>query len=264
MNKKVLAAVLLFGFIVSAMTAASAYAAHPMITDDTGTQGIGNMQFEFIGEYGNESEKGVMEKGYEAPTIPVYSYGISDTVDIVFGLPYVSVRTKEEGITSAVRGVSDASIELKARLYEKDGFSIALKPGVTLPTGDEKKGLGNGKISYSTFFIATKETDPWAFHFNVGYARNEYKLQADEETNRRDLWHVSFASQVEVVENLNLVANIGMERNPDKTSNTSPAFALGGFIYSITENFDIDIGIKTGLNKPESDLTVLAGIVWRL
>jgi hypothetical protein len=98
----------------------------------------------------------------------------------------------------------------------------------------------------------------------VGYARNEYKLQADEEANRKDIWHVSLSSQVEVVKGLNVVANIGMERNPEKASNTHPAFILGGVIYSVTENLDVDLGIKGGLNKPEMDYSLLAGVVWRL
>jgi hypothetical protein len=142
-------------------------------------------------------------------------------------------------------------------------LSFAIKPGVTLPTGDEDKGLGNGKISYSTFFITTKERAPWAFHFNIGYIRNEYKLRVDEAANRKDLWHVSLASQVEAIKNLKAVANIGMERNLDKGSNTDPAFLLGGVIYSITESFDLDAGVKAGLNKPETDITYLAGVTKR-
>lgn len=263
MGKKISAAVITVGFIV-AITAGTVFAAHPLITDDTGTQGKGKAQLEFIGEYGIDKEEGVTEKGYEVPTVPFLSYGITDSMDLVFGLPYASVRVEDAETTTAVRGATDMSIELKARIYEKDGLSFAVKPGISLPTGDEEKGLGNGKTSYSAFFITTKEAEPWAFHFNVGYARNEYKLPADEEANRKDIWHVSLASQVEVMKDLNLVANIGMEKNPDKTSDTHPAFILGGVIYSITENVDIDFGVKCGLNKPETDYSILAGITWRL
>jgi hypothetical protein len=88
--------------------------------------------------------------------------------------------------------------------------------------------------------------------------RNENKL--DE---RKDIWHISLASELKLIKDLRLVTNIGMERNPDRTSNKHPAFILGGFIYSIFENFDIDIGIKGGLNKQETDVTILAGIAWR-
>jgi hypothetical protein len=263
MGRNISAAVITAGFIV-AITAGSAFAAHPLITDDTGTQGKGKAQLEFIGEYGVDKEEGVTEKSFEAPTVPFLSYGLSDTIDLVFGLPYVSVRVEDAGTTTSARGAADMSIELKARVYEKDGLSFAVKPGISLPTGDEEKGLGNGKVSYSTFFIATKEAEPWAFHFNVGYIRNEYKLQADEEANRKDIWHVSLASQVEVVKDLNLVANIGMERNPDVTSDVNPAFVLGGFVYAVSEKIDLDFGVKGGLNKAETDMTFLAGVTWRL
>ncbi len=246
------------------MMSGSVFAAHPLITDDTGTQGAGKWQFEIIGEHGYDKEDGVIEKGFEMPTVPFVTYGLTDSIDIVFGLPYTSVRTQEAGVTSAARGITDASIEVKARLYEKDGLSLAVKPGVGLPTGDEEKGLGNGKASYNTFIIATKEAEPWAFHLNLGYVRNEYKLQADGEGSRKDIWHVSLASQMEVVKDLNVVANVGMERNPDRSSQADPSFILGGIVYSIALDLDIDLGVKAGLSRPETDYSVLAGITLRM
>lgn len=158
------------------------------------------------------------------------------------------------------------SLEVKWRFFEKEGLSFALKPGISLPTGNENKGRGNGRISYGLTFITTKEIEPWAFHFNLGYTQNEYKLQKDKDEKRKGIWHVSGAGEVEVVKALKIVANIGTERNKrnkEKGKSTHPAFILGGLIYSITENFDIDFGVKFGLNKPETDRTLLAGMALR-
>jgi hypothetical protein len=243
--------------------AVTVYAAHPLITDDTGTQGKGKAQIEFSGEYGHDSDNDITKNILVLPKIPVLSYGITDTADLVLGVPFERRDTKQAGGTTTERGISDVSLQLKWRFYEKGGLSIAVKPGVTLPTGDEEKGLGNGKASYSAFFIITKDMAPWVFHLNIGYLRNAYKLQADEDANRKDLWHVSLASQVDVVKSLKAVANIGMERNSDKRSNIDPAFLLGGVIYSITESLDLDAGVKTGLNKPETDIAYLAGVTKR-
>jgi hypothetical protein len=91
------------GFMVAIMTAGTAFAAHPLITDDTGTQGKGKMQFEFVGEYGVDKEEGGTEKGFEAPTVPFLSYGLSDSIDIVIGLPYVTVTVDDGATTSTVR-----------------------------------------------------------------------------------------------------------------------------------------------------------------
>ncbi|MEW6601571.1 MAG: transporter, partial [Nitrospirota bacterium] len=117
--------------------------------------------------------------------------------------------------------------------------------------------------SWGLTFITTREVDPWAFHLNLAIAHNQYKLREDRDASRKDIWHVSFASETEVVENLKLVANIGTERNPDKSSSTNPAFILGGLIYSLSDNFDIDFGVKLGLNRPETDGTLLAGTAVR-
>ena len=253
----------LIAFLVMMFVTRAAFAAHPLITDDTGTQGKGKTQLEFDAECDHDSEDGTTTDTLVFPTIPVLSYGISDTVDFVLGVPFERMEIKQAGGITTERGISDVSLQLKWRLYEKDGLSFAVKPGITLPTGDEDRGLGNGKASYSAFFITTKDMAPWAFHFNAGYIRNEYKLQTDEDADRKDIWHVSLASQVEIVKDLKVVANIGMERNSDKRSNIDPAFLLGGIIYSITENFDLDAGVKTGLNKPETDITYLAGVTKR-
>ncbi|MEW6116102.1 MAG: transporter [Nitrospirota bacterium] len=236
------------------------YAAHPLITDDTGTMGKGKFQVEVNSEfsYDKEKEDGITTKERMSELSTILSYGIVDNVDVVLVVPYQWIRTKEDGVTTSVDGISDISLEVKWRFYEKDGLGFALKPGTTLPTGDDEDGLGTGRATSSLFFISTKELEPWAFHLNLGYIRNENK--ADE---RKDLWHASIASEVEVIKNLRAVANIGIERNGDKASNDHPAFVLGGVIYSINENLDIDVGIKGALNKPETDYTFLAGMAWR-
>ncbi len=250
---KVLLFFLLFTVHYSLLTVS--YAAHPLITDDTGTAGKGKFELEIGGEYGHEKEEGVKEDTTEI--VSVFVYGITDNIDVELSVPYTYIRTKEAGTTTE-DGISDIEINLKWRFWEKDGLSFALKPLISLPTGDEERGLGTGRITYSLFFFATKEVKPLAFDLNVGYIRNENKV--DE---RKNLWHASAASRMDVVGNLNVVVDIGIETNTDKSSDTHPAFILGGIIYSISEKLDIDFGIKTGLNKAETDYALLAGTTLR-
>jgi hypothetical protein len=233
-----------------------AFASHPLITDDTGTQGKGRFQLEINGGYGHEEEDGVTAETIQIST--TLTYGLSDTVDIMIGLPYEFRRVENSGTLTRQDGISDMSLEMKWRFYEKDGLSFALKPGITLPTGDEEKGLGSGRLTYHLFFIGTKEIKPWAFHLNLGYIRNENRIDEN-----KDLWHASLASTVEVIKSLKLSGNIGIERNRNVDLETPNAFILGGVIYSLSENFDIDFGVKGGLTKPEEDYTILVGITWR-
>ncbi len=243
--KKVVAFIFVFLFVTSVRS----FAAHPLITDDTGTQGKGRFQLELNAEYKVEKEDGSTEKVFDFT--PTLSYGIAETLDLVIGLPYQQIKID----SFKENGLGDLEVQAKWRFYEKDGLSLALKPGISFPTGDEDKGLGTGKTSYSLFFIATKELKPVNVHLNLGYIRNENKF--DE---RKNIWHASFAGEMEVSEKLKLVANVGAETNPDRSSNTAPSFALLGFIYSINDNVSIDFGYKYGLTKPETDSSYLFGI----
>ncbi len=265
MSKKISAA-LLAGMVVSFMGMGSAFAAHPFVTDDTGTQGAGKLQIEVNGEYATDetSEAGVKTEVQEGEAGFIFSYGITDSTDLVLGIPYQRFQVKEDGATvGRDDGPADMSFEVKHRFHEKDGLSFGVKPAITLPTGDEEKGFGTGKPSYGLTFIVTKEAEPVTLHLNAGYAYGDYKIEADADANRKGIWHLSLAAEYAAAESLKLVANVGAERNGDKASDTHPAFILGGLIYSVSENFDINGGVKAGLNDAEADLTFLTGIAAR-
>jgi len=252
--------------VIMVFMTGTAFGAHPLITDDTGTNGKGKFQVELTGEFSYDKEKtdGIKakEKSFEAGV--TVSAGILDTLDIVLGAPYQWIRAEEEGtITSDQDGIADIGMEVKWRFFEQNGFSLALKPGITIPTGDEKKGLGTGRVCYGASFIATKDIEPFSFHLNLGYTHSEFKLKADRDSNEADIWHVSVAGTYDVIENLRLVANLGIERNPDKEDSVDPAFALIGLIYSVTPDLDIDLGFKAGLSKTETDSALMTGLTMR-
>jgi len=231
------------------------FAAHPLITDDAFTQGKGNLQFELDGESNHQNKDGVVE---DATVITaMLTYGINDQTDVILGIPYSYLR-QADSVTITEYGISDTALALKWRFYEKGGLSLALKPGLTLPTGNDEKGLGSGRTTYSTFFIATQVLADWLIHLNLGYKRNE-----NEVDEREDLWHASLAGEMKISKNFRVVANIGVETNPDRCSSIDPIFIIVGIIYSIRENLDIDFGLKSWLNSLDTDYSVLAGLTWR-
>ncbi|MEW6219035.1 MAG: transporter [Thermodesulfobacteriota bacterium] len=234
----------------------AALAAHPLITDDAGTQGQGGFQVEINAEYGDDDEDGVEERGSEVAG--AISYGIGEAVDLVLGLPYLHIRSEEAGATSTADGLGDLSLEAKWRLLDRDRLGLAIKPGLTLPTGDEEEGLGTGRATWSVFAILSQEFVAAAVHLNLGALGNENKL--DE---RHQLWHASLAAELELGRAVKAVANVGAERNPDPASGTAPAFALAGLIWAVSDNLDLDCGIKAGLTDPEVDVAYLAGLAWR-
>jgi len=245
--------------LASALLSASpAFAAHPLITDDAGTIGGGNRQIELNSEYGHDRQHGagVLTEAGAGEIATSFSYGLSDAVDVVLGLPYQWASSEEDGVeTGDEEGIGDTSLEVKWRFYEHNGLSLAVKPGLSLPSGNEEQGLGNGRATYGAMFITSREIAPWAFHLNLGYVRNE-----NNTGDRKDIWHASLAGVVEVTATLKAVANIGVETNPNPAANTHPAFALAGFIWSVSDNLDLDLGVKGGLNEAETDITGMAGM----
>lgn len=248
-------------FGISLCFAVPAFAAHPLITDDPGTQGMGKFQLELNGESGfdRETVAGATVKTRGSELAASLSYGVTEDVDLVLGIPYQDYAVKEDGaMVAEERGPSDVAVEVKWRFLEKDGFALAVKPGVSLPTGDEKKGLGTGKTGYSAFLIASRELEPMTFLVNLGYIRNENT--ADEQAG---LWHISAAALYRATDRLTIAANIGQETNTDTNADKDPVFALTGVIYAVSESFEVDLGVKAGLNDAETDMTYLAGIALR-
>lgn len=63
------------------------YAAHPLITEDTATQGQGNFQFELTNEH-TETREG----GFDRNTVltnGVLTYGATDSADVILTVPYL-------------------------------------------------------------------------------------------------------------------------------------------------------------------------------
>ncbi|HAA02304.1 MAG TPA: transporter [Syntrophobacteraceae bacterium] len=246
----------LFAVLAVPIFAGISLAAHPLITDDTGTQGKGKFQLETNYEYDHDNADGATVNVHQFQA--ALTYGVIDTVDVVANFPILFTKARVFGDTFTENGLADIGLDVKWRFFEKDGLSFAVKPGITVPSGDDERGLGAGEVGYHLWLISTFEMEPWEFHFNAGYMRNENNL--DERT---DLWHVSLATEVQLCKWARAVVNVGAEANPDKASDTPPAFIIGGFIFPVLENLDLDIGVKGGLTEPEVDYALLAGLTLR-
>lgn len=245
-----------------------AQAAHPLTTDDTGTQGRGGIQLELTTEYGrdNSDDDGTTLSEKTSSTAATLSYGLSDEIDLVAALPYEWYRTREEGTTTGrEEGVGDIELALKWRFFddEESRLSLALKPGLSLPTGDEEKGLGSGRVSGSLSLSATHQGDLGALHANIGYAYRTFRLEADRDILRHDIWSASLAAELNLTGSIRGVGEIGTETHEEKASDEGPSFILGGLIYEATDDIDIDLGVKGALNDAETDTTLLAGLTLR-
>jgi len=244
-------AVALFG----AIACQSAQAAHPLLTEDTGTQGKGNFQLELTGEQGHgATDAGNLHAQQPAALV---SYGIVDSADLQIGTSYLRLTLDNGLAQSRNAGLSDVTVDLKWRFLEKGPFSLAVKPGIVIPTGNETKGLGRGDYAAGSLLVFSYEPGPVAFHSHLGYLYNGI------EGERRSLWHMSGALTWQATGQLKLVADVAYDTNPIQFGADGVFRTVLGAIYTPVKNVDLDLGIKRGHQQPALDLAWLFGLTLR-
>jgi hypothetical protein len=239
MNTKLAAGLL--SFCLAA--AIDAQAAHPLITEDTITRGLGRYQLEVFGEEGKER---VTRRDRQVYT-GMLSYGIAETTDLQVGLPLYR---------SGPDGVGDASLDLKWRFFQRNALSLALMPGITLPTGDERDGRGTGKTTWGTLVILSYAPGAIAVHAHAGYRRNENKL-GERETLRQ-----LAAAATYRIGDVRFVGELTRETNRVPGGRTVRYSTLGA-IWSMTPDVDLDIGWRQGSGGAPIDEALLLGAAVR-
>jgi hypothetical protein len=227
---------------------------HPLITEDTGTQGTGNSQLELTYELGHDQDAITKTRGHSLGI--VLAYGLTENTDVIFALPYERPTEWVDTASTTIQGISDMEIAAKWRFYEADALSFALRPGLGLPTGNENKGLGTGYITPSLFAVMAYETGPWASYLHFGYTRNFH----DGGVERNHIFHTSAGFLYTVNERMQLVGDVSYETNPEWSGHPYVGSMVIGLVYSVLPNLDVDIGYRKGLTESALDFALLTGL----
>jgi len=126
---------------------------------------------------------------------------------------------------------------------------------VTLPTGDEEKGLGSGGYDASATLIAGKAFGPANVYLNLGYTR----IDKVAEDGKKNIYSASLAGEWDIVKEWAIVGEVLYE-SPGAESEDAPVAVTAGLIWEIADNFSIDIGARVGLTDTAPDWGILAGI----
>ena len=246
-------------------SSSAAFAAHPLNTDDAGTQGMLKFQVEATGEFSwdKDTDNGVTTKTNQQLLGLTVTAGLFDSLDASISFPYLLQQAKQNDVTVLDEtGLADITLALKWRFLELGPVSLAIKPSMNIPNGDRDKGLGAGRSGYAATLISTIDLKPLTVHANLGYVHQDY-VDADRGGYRSDFWKMSVAAGVAVTKSLQLVAEVGTATSTLQTSRVWPSFVTGGLIYSLNDKLDLDLGVRGGFNKPATDLTLLTGVTFR-
>jgi len=228
-----------------------AYAAHPLTSEDTGTQGNNNWQLEVNADRAVERDSHNANISANA----TLTRGFGDTIDMGVNLPWQRLQSGDDPRTTQ-QGLGDTSVFLKWRVYEQEKLSFALKPTVTIPTGNSDKGLGTDRSQMGINSVASWGDATLTVLANTGYT------YADNKTgDHKDILNASTAALFGVAKHFRVLGELGTNSSMDSAK--WPAFVNTGVIYSPTDMLDLDIGYRHGLNKAADLYSFGAGITVR-
>ncbi len=245
------------GFLAVLSLAPAAWAAQPLITDDTGTQGRGGQQLEWA--HGSQRVLQGLNRSRSLTGAWTYTLGASEQADVFATASFVGLRPPSGPSTS---GWSHLTLGAKWRLWELESSqtSLAIKPELLLPVSAarEARELGVGRSSYALTLIATQELSFGAVHLNVQSGRDRFR---DAQDNERSLRY-SAAALWDVASGWRLAFDLGQQTvRTAQGVEVRGRFVEIGTIYSPSKSQDWALGLirSTDNDKPAAATRTLTG-----
>jgi len=95
------------------------------------------------------------------------NYGLPNT-QLKLEIPVSIVHSDDDGIAA---GLGDLLLGVKWRFFnnEQSQLQLGTYPQVLLPTGDESRGIGEGRTAFVLPLMAQKSWGQWTIYGNIGY-----------------------------------------------------------------------------------------------
>jgi hypothetical protein len=229
--------------------APGAHAAHPLSTEDTGTQGTGNVEIE--NGFQRATGGGTSLFLYQ----PQVSVGLATTFDAILQPSFVALDRSGE---QRVSGLGDTNADFKWRFLGVDPWSFAVRAGLALPTGQRDLSLLHGQVGEHALLVATWDATPTTVHANLG------ALHVPPAPGvRATTASVSAAVMQAVGQRMILTVDGTVGQSLVAAQHGWPGTVLGGAIWTIRPGLDIDAGWQTSFHSTPAIHTWLAGITWR-
>ena len=227
----------------------AAFAAHPLQTEDTGTQGAANV----------EIENGLSRARFDATTLTVYqpqvSVGLATTVDAIVQPSLVWLHAPAQ---PAVSGLGDTNFDAKWRFWGSDPWSFAIRAGVAAPTSEHGLGLPHGQVSEHALLVATWDDAPTTVHANLGLTRVPRAPGTRETT-----LHLSAAVMQALNERVILTVDGELDQDPDPARHAWPGSLLAGAIWTARPGLDLDVGYQRSIDARPVNRQWMAGLTYR-
>lgn len=251
----------------------TAYAAHPLQTDDTGTQDQGNWQLEMNADRTTTREMGGNGQDVARKANTTLTYGALPTLDTFVNLPWWWLDNRNsQGDRDKVSGRGELALGMKWRAWETEEhsnahlnthlnkFSLGFKTELSLPTSADERGIGTGRTNLTLTGLLNYEWNDWVWLANLSLATN--RAPSLPENHRNRVAGISTALLYKVIEGWRLAADTGVTQGTETTVANTRYFLLG-VIYSPKEALDFDLGWRANRQGVTRQNTLGVGVTVR-
>jgi hypothetical protein len=217
-------------FSVSQLLPARVFAGPPYVTDDPEPVDLGHTEFYLASIYNHS------QGGGNGP-LPYFELNYGAFPDVHLHLATPSAYSHEKG-AHAQYGYGDTEIGFKYRfLHEGEDFpQAATFPQLNFPTGDEKKGLGNGDAQLFLPLWLQKSFHEWTLFGGGGWWYNPG-------TNHENFARVGSVLSREMTDSVSLGLELFSESKQTNTGESHTAFNVGSEVQlSKGLNFLLSLG----------------------
>jgi hypothetical protein len=228
----------------------------PDSTESPITVDAGHFQVESsLFDYGRTRQDGMEEEVFTYGGIN-FKLGLLHNVDLQFVFDaHTEIRTKDRAtnLTETVKGFSDLQVRLKINLWGNDGgdTALAIFPFVKLPTGSD---LSNDHVEGGLILpLSVKLSNKIGLGLML---EADFVYDEDSRSYQTELFHTA-------VLGFDLTDQLGLFVEYAGTTGSAHfdylATANAGFTFAVSDDLQLDIGGRVGLNEAAEDFGVFTG-----
>ncbi|MDI1294455.1 MAG: transporter [bacterium] len=260
---------MLSGVMLGLSSAAQAQEARELCADRPGlgtpacTMAPGKVQMELgLGDWTREKDASSQTDSVVLGDALV-RFGLTDSLEAQVGwTSYGHVRTRDRltGAIAKASGTGDVTLALRQNLHNPDGsgFSIALMPYATVPTGGSAIGAGDWGVGLIV---------PVSFDLGHGLSLGltpQVDAAVDGDGKGRHLAYGSVAGLgFALSEAVSGTIEAQVTRDDDPDGHATQALAGLSFAWKPSDAMQFDIGLNLGLNSVSPDSQLYVGVVRR-
>jgi len=222
------------------------------------TMDPGHVQFELgLGDWTLTRQGGDREDDLATGDLLV-RYGLNSSLEMQLGwTAYTHVRARSGNVVARDGGTGDVTIALRQNLHNPDGsgFSIAIMPYASLPTGSD--GIGAGDWGAGVL-VPVSYALPHGFALALT-AEADAAVDADGH-GRHFAYNAVFGVSAALTAKVGATAELSVGRDEDPGGHSTQALAGLSLGWTPGDNVQLDVGANFGLNEQTPDAEIYSGV----